>query len=140
VKGDLDDVEPESQIVSPGWSHVANNLEILADFVFNIVREYEGDFHQRKITLLNLTRYTEAKEKEKKKNGGYGKGFFGWNWSVKFDGKVLDDINNFRINKKNKKKFKKELVGFWKETLEAQDAHTKKVMKELKERGKDFLL
>lgn len=133
VKGDF---ESKSQIVSPGWKHVATNLELLAGFVFNIVREYEGDFHQRKITLLSVSRYTEADEKQKKINGGYGKGFFGWNWHVKFDEVTLKDINKFKINKKTEKKFKKELVKFWKSGFADHDAFYEKIAKQVMKKSK----
>lgn len=109
----------------PQWKHMATNLSILAQFVFNIVREYEGDFYQREITLLRLTRYTEAENSEKKINGGYGKGFFGWEWHVEFKGEMLKDINKFKINSKNEKKFKQELISYWKDELKAFDKHQK---------------
>lgn len=114
-------------IVNPDWKHVGTKLEVLADFVYRVVREYKGDFNQREITMLRLTRYTEADSKTKKINGGYGKGFFGWDWVVGFYDKKLDDINKSKINPKNEKKFKAELIGYWKDSLKQFDKRIKEL-------------
>jgi hypothetical protein len=107
------------------WMHMCPNLGKLAKFVFGIVAEIPGDWNQRKITLLRVTRYTHN---EAVKNQG-GKDFFCWNFASNFEEVALRDINKFKINSKNEKKFIKELVNFWKKDFDEVDRRYKKLFK-----------
>ena len=97
----------------PDWTHCANNLEILADFIYSIISK-TPDWYQQKVRILKVTRFIASNERKKKVNGGYGKDFYGWSFSVDFRKEDLKNINSQKIEKKNEKKFKKNLLTFWK--------------------------
>ncbi len=117
---------PEPDDVDAGWSHLFGDFTDAAKFVSDIVGGYTGDWHQREITHLKLTRYIEGGLDPNRKNK---KGFHQWNYSYEFKGITLKDLNDRPINEKTKKEFIKELAIFWKAEFTDIDRRIKSVIK-----------
>ncbi len=116
---------PEIDEDCPSWNHCADSLDKLAPFVYNIVHEIPGDFYQMKIKTLKLTRFKNSPDSKKKVNGGYGKGFFGWDWCCEFNDEDIQNINGWKIDPKNEKKFIKSLVAHWSQYFKYIDKREK---------------
>jgi hypothetical protein len=119
----------------PSWNHCADNLDILAHFVYNIVHEVTGDFAQLKIKVLKVTRFKNGTDSKKKVNGGYGKGFFGWDWCCEFNSEDISNINSWIINSKTEKKFIKTILKHWNGVFSDLDKRNDEIEKELKKNG-----